>query len=190
MELLEKKILEEGRILGGDILKVDCFLNHMVDPFLIESMGKDFAAHFAKKDVTKVLTLEVSGIVIAYAAALELKVPMVFAKKISSKTLSEETYVSKVFSFTKNREYEIRVDKRFLTKDDNVLIIDDFLANGKALGGLVEICEQAQCNVAGMGIAIEKFFQGGGDKFRKLGYDVYSQAAIEKFTDKGPIFKR
>lgn len=140
MKLLEDRIRRDRRVLPGNILKVDGFVNHQVDPELMLEMGKDFAEHFKDKDVTKVLTLEVSGISMALTAALALGVPMVFAKKISSKTLSTDTYHSKVFSYTKEIEYDIRVDKRFVTADDKVLIIDDFLANGQALHGLSDLC--------------------------------------------------
>lgn len=184
MKLLEERILSDARVLPGDILKVDNFLNHQVDPKLIMALGKDFYDYFKDKNITKVLTLEVSGITIAMAAAYYLDVNMVFAKKIESKTLSEDVYSSKVISYTKKREYDIRVDKKFLNKDDNVLIIDDFLANGKALEGLVDLCDQAGANVAGIGITIEKTFQPGGKMIREKGYDVYSQAQIKIEGDK------
>ncbi|MFJ3031378.1 xanthine phosphoribosyltransferase [Rothia terrae] len=188
MELLEDRIRRDGRILPGNILKVDEFVNHQVDPELMVAMGKDFAEHFKDLGITRVLTLEVSGISMALTAALELGVPMVFAKKISSKTLSNDTYHSKVFSFTKKIEYDIRVDKRFVTPDDKILIIDDFLAAGQALHGLIDLCEQGGAEVAGIGIAIEKVFQGGGKIFRDQGYDVYSLAMIDHFTDDGVVF--
>ena len=128
MKLLEDRIRKEGRILPGNILKVDRFLNHQVDPELMIEMGKDFAEHFRDKEITRVLTLEVSGIAMALTTALELGVPMVFAKKISSVTLADDTYTSKVYSYTKKKEYDIRVDKHYICPEDRVLIIDDFLA--------------------------------------------------------------
>ena len=134
MELLEQKILKDGKIFQGNILKVDNFLNHQVDVELIDAMGKDFAEHFADAGITRVITLEVSGISMAYTAAKYLGVPMVFAKKIESLTLSDDVYSSKVVSYTKNKEYNIRVDRRFLLPTDRVLIVDDFLAKGEALG--------------------------------------------------------
>lgn len=188
MKLLEDRITDEGRILPGNILKVDHFLNHQVDPQLMMAMGHDFAEHFQDRQITRVLTLEVSGITMALTAAYALKVPLVFAKKIASVTLGDNVYSSKVYSYTKKREYTIRVDKKFLADKDRVLIIDDFLAVGQALGGLIDLCDQAHAQVAGIGIAIEKAFQGGGDKYRAMGYEVYSQAKIREFSSEGVIF--
>lgn len=183
MKLLEERILKDGRILPGNILKVDNFLNHQIDAELFMEMGKDFFEHFKDKGITKVLTVEVSGIAIAFAVANYLKVPFVFAKKTVSLTLGDNVYTSKVISYTKNKEYDIKVDKNFLNKEDKVLIIDDFLATGQALNGLIDICNQASAEVVGIGIAIEKVFQNGGNSLREKGYDVYSQAMIESFTD-------
>lgn len=188
MKLLEDRIINDGRILPGNILKVDHFLNHQVDPQLMMAMGEDFAAHFRDKGITRVLTLEVSGIAMALTAAYALDVPLVFAKKIASVTLGDDVYRSSVFSYTKKREYVIRVDKKFLGEGDRVLIIDDFLAVGQALGGLIDLCDQANAQVAGIGIAIEKAFQGGGDKYREMGYEVYSQAKIQEFSKDGVVF--
>ena len=188
MELLEQKILKDGKIYPGNILKVDNFLNHQVDVELIDAMGKDFAEHFADAGITRVITLEVSGISMAYTAAKYLGVPMVFAKKIESLTLSDDVYSSKVVSYTKNKEYNIRVDRRFLLPTDRVLIVDDFLAKGEALGGLIDLCEQAGATIAGVGIAIEKVFQGGGPKYREKGYHIYSQAMIDHFTEDSVVF--
>lgn len=188
MKLLEQKILEEGRILPGNILKVDKFLNHMIDPNLFDEMGKDFYEKFKDRGITKILTLEVSGIAIAFAAAKYFNVPVLFAKKTVSLTLGNDVYTSKVISYTKNRQFDIMVNKEFLTKDDTVLIIDDFLANGEALKGLIDITNQSGAKVAGVGIAIEKVFQNGGNKFRKLGYEIYSQAMIEKFEGQSVVF--
>lgn len=188
MELLEQKILKDGKIFPGNILKVDNFLNHQVDVELIDAMGKDFAEHFADAGITRVITLEVSGITMAYTAAKYLEVPMVFAKKIESLTLSDDVYSSKIVSYTKNKEYNIRVDRRFLLPTDRVLIVDDFLAKGEALGGLIDLCEQAGATIAGVGIAIEKVFQGGGPKYREKGYHIYSQAMIDHFTEDSVVF--
>lgn len=188
MELLEQKILKDGKIFQGNILKVDNFLNHQVDVELIDAMGKDFAEHFADAGITRVITLEVSGISMAYTAAKYLGVPMVFAKKIESLTLSDDVYSSKVVSYTKNKEYNIRVDRRFLLPTDRVLIVDDFLAKGEALGGLIDLCEQAGATIAGVGVAIEKVFQGGGPKYREKGYHIYSQAMIDHFTEDSVVF--
>lgn len=183
MKLLEERILKDGRILPGNILKVDSFLNHQIDPALFMAMGQDFYDHFKDKGINKILTLEVSGIAVAFAVATYFKVPLVFAKKSESLTLSEDIYASQVKSYTKKKTYDIRVQKNFLTDQDKVLIIDDFLAMGEALGGLIDLCQQAGAQVQGIGIAIEKNFQPGGNKYRALGYDVYSQAMIEKFED-------
>lgn len=190
MKLLEEMILSKGRILDGNILKVDSFLNHQIDPKLFMEMGKDFYEHFKGKGINKILTLEVSGIAVAFAAATYFDVPVVFAKKSDSLTLSDTVYSSKVISYTKHKEYDIRVDKAFLGKDDKVLIIDDFLAKGQALNGLMQLCKQADAEVVGVGIAIEKAFQEGGKHYRSLGYDVYSQAMIEKFENGSVVFKR
>lgn len=189
MDLLEKKILEEGQLLEGNILKVDGFLNHQVDPELTLEMAKDFYAHFQDQHPNKVLTLEVSGIPAALLTAHLFQVPMVFAKKIASRTLSDDVYVSEVFSYTKEIRYEIRVDRRFLKKEDRVLLVDDFLAKGQALSGLLDLCNQAQAQVVGIGILIEKAFQGGGERFRQAGYDLYSLAKIAKFEDGKVVFE-
>lgn len=189
MKLLEDKIKQEGRVLPGNILKVDKFLNHQIDTELFMEMGKDFAEHFKDLGITKVLTLEVSGIAVAFAAAHHLGVPVVFAKKTESVTLTDEVYCSKVYSYTKKKEYNIRVDKNFLAKGENVLLIDDFLAVGQALGGMIDLCNQAGASISGIGIAIEKVFQGGGNKYRDLGYDVYSQARIAAFTEDSVVFE-
>lgn len=188
MKLLEDRIKRDGRILDGNILKVDSFLNHQTDPELMMEMGKNFAQHFRQKNITKVLTLEVSGIAPAVMTAYVLNVPMVFAKKISSYTLSHDTYTGRVISYTKAKEYDIKVDRKFLSRDDNVLIIDDFLAKGQALKGLMDIVSQSGAKVAGVGIVIEKQFQEGGKKYREMGYDIYSLASIKEFKDGKVIF--
>lgn len=189
MKLLEDMILKRGRVLDGNILKVDNFLNHQIDSDLFMEMGKDYYDHFKDKEITKILTLEVSGIAIAFATATYFKVPLVFAKKSASLTLSDDAYTSKVVSYTKKKEYDIKVDRNFLSGDDKVLIIDDFLATGQALKGLVSLCDQAGAEVAGIGIAIEKTFQGGRKLFRDKGYDVYSQAMIKAFENNSVIFE-
>ncbi len=188
MKLLEDKILNVGRVLGDDILKVDSFLNHMIDTDLMMAMGEDFYQHFKDKPINKILTLEVSGIAVAFGAAQYFKVPVLFAKKIESLTLGKDVYTSEVISYTKNKRYNINVAKNFLTEDDHVLIIDDFLAKGEALKGMFDLCQQAGATVEGVGIAIEKIFQGGGQKYRDQGYDVYSQAMIERFENGQVIF--
>lgn len=188
MKLLEEKILNEGIVLPGNILKVDCFLNHQIDVDLFMEMGKDLYEHFKGKEISKILTLEVSGIAVAFAAATYFKVPVVFAKKTSSLTLGDDVYVSSVYSHTKQMTYDIKVNKDFLKEDDKVLIVDDFLANGKALDGLVDLCTQSGAQVQGIGIAIEKVFQKGGQKYRENGFDLHSQAMIKGFEDGKVIF--
>ncbi len=183
MDALKSKIKELGNVLPGNILKVDAFLNHQVDPTLMVEMGQDFADRYASENITKVLTLEVSGIAMALTTANALNVPMIFAKKIQSLTLDDQVYVAQVYSYTKETTYDIRVDKRFLTPEDNVLIIDDFLANGEALQGLIKLVEQSGASVGGIGIAIEKTFQAGGKKVREMGYPIYSQARIKSLED-------
>lgn len=189
MKLLEDKILKDGRILSGNILKVDNFLNHQVDPELMMVMGRDFYEHFKDKNINKILTLEVSGISMALTTAICFGVPMVFAKKIESKTLVGDMWEASVHSFTKNKDYTIRVSKKYLSESDRVLIIDDFLAKGQALSGLKSLCDQAGSTVCGMGIAIEKSFQKGGEIFRKQGIDLYSQAKIKEFRDGKVVFE-
>ncbi len=188
MRALEERIQEKGRVLDGNILKVDSFFNHQVDPELMMLMGKDFAEHFREKGITKVLTLEVSGIAMALTAALELGVPMVFAKKIKSLTLNDQVFVSQVYSYTKETTYEIRVDKRFLNDQDRVLIIDDFLASGEAAMGLAKLVESAGDTVEGIAIVIEKSFQPGRERLERAGYHVESLIRIERFEDNRCIF--
>ena len=188
MKLLEDRIHSEGQVLGEDILKVDSFLNHMIDTDLMMSMGEDFYNHFKDKPITKIVTLVVSGIAVAFGAAQHFKVPVVFAKKIESLTLGDNVYSSEVVSYTKNKRYTIKVDKTFLTEDDHVLIIDDFLAKGEALKGLMDVCTQSGATIEGVGIAIEKEFQGGGKMYRDQGLDIYSQAMIKGFEDGRVIF--
>lgn len=188
MRLLEERILKDGRILPGEILKVDNFLNHQIDPELFMAMGQDFAEYFKDRGINKILTLEVSGIAVAFAVGHFLKVPVLFAKKSDSLTLTSDVYAAKVESYTKKKVYDIRVQKNFLTMEDNILIIDDFLAMGEALKGLISLCNQAQAEIKGVGIAIEKTFQPGGNYFRGLGYDVYSQARIARFEDGSVVF--
>lgn len=183
MEMLENYIRSKGQIIGDDIVKVDMFLNHQVDMNLMNEMGLEFKRLFAHKEITKVLTLEVSGIAIAAMAALHLNVPMVFAKKIASRNTSKDVYESEVYSFTKDTTYTIRVSKEYLSKDDKVLIIDDFLANGKAMLGLIDLTKQAGCEVAGLGIAIEKSFQKGSEMLKDMGYELHSLAIIDSVND-------
>ena len=179
MNFLEERIVKDGVVKPGDVLKVDSFLNHQMDISLVEQIGREFKRRFAGQQITKVLTIESSGIAIAYPVARELGVPMVFAKKRKSVNLDGETYVAEVVSFTSKKINKIIVAKKFLTETDRVLIIDDFLANGCALQGLISIVEDAEATVVGCGIAVEKGFQEGGERIRNLGYRVESIAIID-----------
>lgn len=183
MDMLKQRIISDGVILGTDILKVDRFLNHQVDPFLLREIAIEIKNRYKNTDITKVLTVEASGIAIAAFAALELGVPFVFAKKYNARNLDSDVYEEEVFSFTKQKTFTIRVSKNYISKDDKVLIVDDFLAKGGALNGLIGITEQAGAKVAGCAIVIEKTFQGGGDEIRSKGYRVESLAKIASITD-------
>ena len=179
MKLLEERIKRDGVVKSEGVLKVDSFLNHQIDVNLIDEMGAEFARLFAGAPVNKILTIEASGIGIACLVARHFgNAPVVFAKKAQSINLDGEQYATTIYSFTKQKEYPVIVGKRFLSEGDKVLIIDDFLANGCALEGLIKICEAAGAEVAGIGIAVEKGFQGGGDKLRKRGFRVESLARI------------
>ena len=179
MNFLEKRIVEEGIVKEGNVLKVDSFLNHQMDVALIDEIGKEFHRRFKDKRITKVLTIESSGIAIAYAAARCFGVPMVFAKKAKSINIDGDMYTAEVESFTHKNKNQVIVSKKFLSADDEVLIVDDFLANGCALQGLISITESAGATVAGIGIAIEKGFQYGGRSIRNLGYQLESLAIVE-----------
>lgn len=188
MQQLKERILSDGLVKGDDILKVDNFLNHQLDVDFLNEIGQEFWSYFQDKGVTRILTIEASGIAVAAIAAQYFHVPVVFAKKVESRNLDEEVYVSKVYSFTKDRSYEIKVSKRYLQPSDRVLIIDDFLAKGKAVLGLKDIIEQAGATLVGAGIVIEKGFQQGGQALRAAGVDVYSLAIIERMKDGKIIF--
>ena len=179
MNFLEEKILRDGVVKAGNVLKVDSFLNHQMDIPLLEEMGREFKRRFGHKPITKVLTIEASGIGIACFVAREFGVPMVFAKKSKSVNIDGDMYVAEVESFTHKNKNQVIVSKRFLDEKDHVLIIDDFLANGCALQGLISITESAGATVEGLGIAVEKGFQIGGRVIRNLGYDLHSLAIID-----------
>ena len=179
MNFLEERILKDGVVKPGNVLKVDSFLNHQMDIALMDQMGEEFHRRFADEQVTKVLTIESSGIAIACSVARCFGVPVVFAKKAKSINLDGEMYVAEVESFTHKNVNSVIVSKKFLNADDHVLIIDDFLANGCALQGLISITEEAGATVAGLGIAIEKGFQIGGRVIRNLGYHLESLAIVE-----------
>ena len=179
MNFLEERIVKDGIVKPGNVLKVDSFLNHQMDIALMDQMGKEFKRRFGDQNITKVLTIETSGIAIAYPVAREYGVPMVFAKKAKSVNLDGEMYVAEVESFTHKKTNKVIVAKKFQNETDRVLIIDDFLANGCALQGLISIVEDADATVVGCGIAVEKGFQEGGERIRNLGYRVESIAIID-----------
>ena len=179
MNFLEARIVKDGIVKPGHVLKVDSFLNHQMDISLMAEMGREFKRRFAHKHITKVLTIEASGIAIACFVAKEFGVPMVFAKKSKSINIEGEMYVAEVESFTHKNRNQVIVSKKFLNSDDHLLIIDDFLANGCALQGLISIAESAGATVEGLGIAIEKGFQIGGRVIRNLGYDLESLAIVD-----------
>lgn len=179
MNFLEERIVKDGIVKEGNVLKVDSFLNHQMDISLMEEIGREFKRRFADKKVTKVMTIEASGIGIACFVAKEFGVPMLFAKKSKSINIDGEMLVAEVESFTHKNKNQIIVSKRFLNSDDHVLIIDDFLANGCALRGLIAIAESAGAKIEGLGIVIEKGFQIGGKDIRELGYHLESIAIVE-----------
>ena len=189
MDLLKERIKNDGIVINENVLKVDNFLNHQVDTKLMDLIGKEFADYFKSKNITKVVTIESSGIAPAYAAALKLDVPLVIFKKQSSAILDTDTTIqTPVHSFTKNTDYILMASKRYLSENDNVLIIDDFLANGQAGLGAYRILKEAGCSVAGIGIVIEKSFQDGRKKLEDLGLDVYSLARVSKISSDGIEF--
>ena len=179
MNFLEERILKDGVVKEGNVLKVDSFLNHQMDVRLLDRIGEEFYKRFSDTPITKVLTIETSGVAIAYAVARCFDVPMVFAKKSKSINIEGDVYTAEVESFTHKNKNTVIVSKKFLNPDDNILIIDDFLANGCALQGLISITEAAGANVAGIGIAIEKGFQHGGTMIRNFGYRLESLAIVE-----------
>lgn len=179
MQLLEERIRKDGIVKPGNILKVDSFLNHQMDIPFINELGKEFKRRFADAPITKILTIEASGIGIACLVAQHFNVPVIFAKKAQSLNLDGEMYCTKVQSFTHKRVYDVILSKKFLSAEDHVLIIDDFLANGCALQGLIQIVKAAEGTVEGIGIAIEKGFQSGGTVIRNLGYHLESLAIVD-----------
>ena len=184
MKLLEERIRKDGTVKEGNVLKVDSFLNHQMDIDLFNEMGKEWVRLFADCPITKIPTVEASGIGIACVAAQHFHVPVVFAKKSKSKNITGELYSSSVESYTHGTTYEVTVSKKFLGRNDRVLIIDDFLANGKALEGLIAICRHAGAEVVGAGVAVEKAYQHGGDIIRSMGVRVESLARISGMSEK------
>ena len=183
MNFLQERILQEGVVKAGNVLKVDSFLNHQLDLGLLEKMGKEFCRRFVDKPITKVLTIESSGIAIAYSVARQLGVPLLVAKKTPSVNLDGELYVAEIDSLTEKAVQKVIISKKYLSPQDRVLIIDDFLANGYALQGLISLVEAADGTVEGLGIAIEKGFQKGGKRIRNLGYHLESLAIIESMDE-------
>nr|WP_288665253.1 xanthine phosphoribosyltransferase [uncultured Dorea sp.] len=184
MQLLKDRIRKDGKIKEGNVLKVDSFLNHQMDVKLFQEIGKEFKRRFADEEITKILTIEASGIGIACVAAEVFDVPVVFAKKTQTKNIAGDVYTTKVESFTHGRVYDIIVSKEFLGKGDKVLLIDDFLANGKALEGLAELVTKSGAELVGAGVVIEKGFQVGGDIIRSKGIHLESLAIIESMDEK------
>lgn len=189
MQALKQRIEQEARIEGPDVLKVDNFLNHQVDVNFLNSIGQEFYRRFEGAVVDKILTVEASGIAIACIAAQYFNVPVIFAKKAESKNLDDDCYVSEIHSFTKNKNYKIMVSRRYLQPQEQVLIIDDFLANGKAVLGLNEIIQLAGANLVGAGIVIEKGFQPGGKELRQAGIRVESLVIIDSMQKGQVIFR-
>ena len=184
MQLLKDRIRKDGKIKEGNVLKVDSFLNHQMDVKLFQEIGKEFKRRFEGEEITKILTIEASGIGIACVAAEVFDVPVVFAKKTQTKNIAGDVYTTKVESFTHGRVYDIIVSREFLGKGDKVLLIDDFLANGKALEGLAELVKKSGAELVGAGVVIEKGFQVGGDIIRSKGIQLQSLAIVESMDEK------
>ena len=183
MKLLEDRIRQDGVVLPGNVLKVNQFLNHQIDPQLMYEIGQEFARLFKERPVTKILTVEASGIAPAIMAGLVMNVPVLFARKKKPSTLDDMTYTAEVYSYTKKVTNTISVDSKFLSENDHVLIIDDFLANGQAVKGMLEICRQADVKVEGVGIVVEKSFQEGADWIKGQGIRMESLARISSFEN-------
>jgi len=182
MKLLKTRILKDGEIITDQILRVDSFLNHQIDPELIDEIASEFSYKFSDNKFNKILTVESSGIAPAVMTGLKLSIPVVFAKKNKPSTIVENTYNATVHSYTKNSDYDISVSTKYIKRSDHILIIDDFLANGSAARALVSIAEQGGAKVGGIGIIIEKGFQNGGKLLREMGYHIISLAVIESMT--------
>ena len=187
MKLLKQRILEDGQVRPGNVVKVDCFLNHQLDVGLLDQIGAEFYRIFKDDGINKILTIEASGIAIACMTARHFNVPVVFAKKAKSKNIDGDVYTSTVHSYTYGRDYDITLAQKFLGPQDRVLILDDFLANGKAMNGLLDVCRQAGASVGGIGICIEKGFQPGGAELRAAGYKLASLAIVDSMDDNGEL---
>ena len=189
MEILKERIVKDGKVISSEILKVDSFLNHQMDPLLMKEIGDEFAKNFKDEGIEKVFTIEASGIAVGIMAGLALNVPVVFAKKKKPSTMDKELLVGKVYSFTKNSFYEIIVSKEFIKEGEKILIVGDFLAHGNAAAALAEMVESAGAVVSGIGIVIEKGFQNGRKVLEGKGYRVNSLAIVEKMEDGKLFFK-
>lgn len=189
MKEMEEKILKEGKVFPGNILKVGNFLNQRLDTDFLMEVGKEIARLFEGEKIDKIVTIETSGVAVAFAAAAHLHVPVVYAKKHRSSNLSSDVYTAVVYSFTHNRDYTVYISKEFLSEGERILIVDDFLAMGNALNGLMDIIAQANATTVGIATAIEKGFQGGGDKLRAKGIRVESMAIIDSMTDETIVFR-
>ena len=187
MKLLEDKILESGKILPGGIVKVDSFLNHQMDIALIDKIGEEFFNIFENENITKILTVEASGIGIACLTARYFNVPVLYAKKTRGSYIGNDVYSTKVVSYTHGQVYEVRVSKKYISPDDRILLIDDFLANGSALKVLINLAERGGATIVGAGVAIEKAYQNGGKDIRALGYRIESLAKIKSMSREGGI---
>lgn len=188
MELLKERIMEEGIVLNNRVLKVDSFLNHQIDPKLFVAIGKEIAARFKDKGIQRIVTIEASGIAVALQVAIEMDVPLVFARKKKSILMTDDVYHSVVYSYTKEENYDVTISKKFLPQGEKVLIIDDFLASGEAAMGLVKLVESAGDSVEGIAIVIEKSFQPGRERLERAGYNVQSLVRIAKFEDDHCVF--
>ena len=191
MKLLEDRIIKDGKILEGEIIKVDSFLNHQLDIKFLNTLAEDVAKYFKNKNINKILTIEASGIAFATVISENMNyIPVVFSKKKKTLNIGDSLWQSHVKSYTTKKDYMISVSKEFIGKDDNLLIVDDFLAEGNALRGLIDISKKAGANIEGISVAVEKGYQGGGDYVRKLGYDLYSLAIIDSIENGKFSFKR
>lgn len=189
MDLLKDRIRLDGENKDEGIIKVDSFLNHQIDVELLDEIGKEFYNRFKEDKIDKIVTIEASGIAIAVMTAKYFNVPVVFGKKTESKNLDKDTYEADVYSYTKGKTYTIRISKKYLNEGENILIVDDFMARGKASEGLIKIVEEAKCNVKGVGIVIEKGFQDGGENIKKQGYRLESLAVVESIENGKIIFR-
>ncbi|UHR02278.1 xanthine phosphoribosyltransferase [Peptoniphilus sp. GNH] len=191
MKLLEEKIQKDARLLEGNIVKVDSFLNHQLDVAFLDKLAEEFAKYFSKRGINKILTIEASGIALAVLLSKHMDdIPVVFAKKAKSLNIGDDVFTSSVESFTYKKEYTITVSKKYLSQNDKLVIVDDFLAEGMAMKGLIDVAKQAGSQILGLGVAIEKGFQKGGKFLRQEGYDLCSLAIIDEIKEDGIVFRK